>query len=164
MWDPQGHLLKMDNFFTVFFLLFRQLQLQHHPSVCHQPSQVSQSHAILFPDTTGSEASNPILLSELQSENSLERAFGNTQFLQPHLFGVSISPVSSAAHLLDTHLHISNMSPITTMLSQQNSFAVQSPSYDMVALRHGDCEMEDLTSTQMGKFVLVKWEFFFLLF
>lgn len=147
----------MDNFFTLFFLVSRMLQLQHHQPACHQPSQVSQSHTILMPDTTGSKASSSFPLSELQSENSLEFAFRNTQFLQPHLFGVSVSPVTSAAHLLDTHLHISsNVSPIASMFSQQNGFAVQSPSYDAVTLQHGDFEMEDLTSTQMGKFVLVK--------
>ncbi|XP_061483526.1 serine/threonine-protein kinase SIK1 [Rhineura floridana] len=135
----------------------RMLQLQHQQPACHQPSQVSQSHTFLLPDTTGSKASNSFLLSELQSENSLELAFCNMQVLQPHLFGVSVSPVTSAAHLLDTHLHISsNVSPIASMFSQQNGFAVQSPSCDAVTLKHGDCEMEDLTSTQMGKCVLVK--------
>ncbi|KAL8190455.1 UNVERIFIED_CONTAM: Serine/threonine-protein kinase sik2 [Gekko kuhli] len=135
----------------------RMLQLQHHQAVCHQPSQVSQSHTISLSGTKGSKSSNFLLLSELQSENSSELAFGNTQLLQSHLFSVGISPVSSAAHLLDTHLHISsNPSPIASMFSQQNNFAVQSPAYDAISLRHGDCEMEDLTSTQMGKFVLVK--------
>lgn len=136
------------------------LQLQHHQPACHQPSQVSESHTILLPDTTGNKASNSLLLSKLQSENSLELAFGNAQLLPPHLFGVSVSPVSSAAHLLDAHLHISsNVSPFASMFTQQNSFAVQSPSYKLVTLQNGDCEMEDLTSLPMGKFVLVKWEF-----
>lgn len=127
------------------------LQLQHHQAACHQPSQVSQSHTIALSDTKGSKSSNSLLLSELQSENSTELAFGNTQLLQPHLFSVGVSPVSSAAHLLDTHLHISNSaSPIASMFSQQ------SPAYDALSLQYGDCEMEDLTSAQMGKFVLVK--------
>nr|XP_056714273.1 serine/threonine-protein kinase SIK1 [Euleptes europaea] len=135
----------------------RMLQLQHHQAACQQPSQVSQSHTIVLCDTKGSKSSNSLLRSELQSENSLELAFGNTQLLQPHLFGVGISPVSSAAHLLDTHLHISNnASPIASVFSQQNNFAVQSPAYDAISLPHGDCEMEDLTLAQMGKFVLVK--------
>uniref|UniRef100_A0A674K2C3 non-specific serine/threonine protein kinase n=1 Tax=Terrapene triunguis TaxID=2587831 RepID=A0A674K2C3_9SAUR len=113
----------------------RMLQLQHHQLIqptCHQSSRVS---------------------------NSFELAFGgNTQLLQPHLFGVSVSPVSSAAHLLDTQLYISsNVSPITNNnFSQQQNFSVQSPSYDAVTLQNGDCEMEDLTSSQLGKFVLVK--------
>lgn len=135
------------------------LQLQHHPAACHQPSQVSQSHTFILPDTKGSKSSNSLLLPELQSENSSELAFGNTQLLQPHLFGIGVSPVSSAAHLLDTHLHISkNAPPIASMFSQQNNFAVQSSAFDAISLQHGDCEMEDLTSAQMGKFVLVKWE------
>ncbi|XP_003219021.1 serine/threonine-protein kinase SIK1 [Anolis carolinensis] len=135
----------------------RILQLQHKQPACPQPSQVSQPHIIPLSDTAGSKASNSLLLTELQSENSLELAFHNTQFLQPHLFGVGVSPVNSTAHLLDTRLHISNnVSPIASMFSQQNGFALQSQSYNAVALQHGDCEMEDLTSTQMGKFVLVK--------
>ncbi|XP_060090177.1 serine/threonine-protein kinase SIK1 isoform X2 [Heteronotia binoei] len=135
----------------------RMLQLQHHQTACHQTSQVSQSHTIILSDTKGSKLSNSLLLSELQSGNSSELAFGNTQLLHPHLFSIGVSPVSSAAHLLDTHLHISNnTSPIASMFSQQNNFAVQSPAYDAISLQHGDCEMEDLTSAQMGKFVLVK--------
>lgn len=141
----------------------RMLQLQHHQLIqptCHQPPQVPATHCILSRDSTGTyKTSNSLLLSELQRENSFELAFsGNTQLLQPHLFGVSVSPVSSAAHLLDTHLYISsNISPITpTSFSQQQDFSVQSPSYDAANLQNGDCEMEDLTSSQLGKFVLVK--------
>ncbi|XP_067401279.1 serine/threonine-protein kinase SIK1 isoform X3 [Emydura macquarii macquarii] len=141
----------------------RMLQLQHHQLIqptCHQPSRVSATPCILSPDSIGTyKTSNSLLLSELQRENSLELAFGgNTPLLQPHLFGVSVSPVSSAAHLLDTHLYISsNVSPITTTnFSQQQNFSGQSPSYDAVTLQSGDCEMEDLTSSQLGKFVLVK--------
>ncbi|KAM3837390.1 serine/threonine-protein kinase SIK1 isoform 2-T2 [Vipera latastei] len=133
----------------------RMLQLQHHQPNCHRPSQ---SHNILLPDSSSSNTSKSLFLSELQSENSLELAFHNTQFLQPHLFGVAVSPVTSAAHLLDTHLHISsNLSPVASVFSQPSSFTVQPLSYDTVTLQHhGDCEMEDLTSNQMGKFVLVK--------
>nr|XP_020639579.1 serine/threonine-protein kinase SIK1 isoform X1 [Pogona vitticeps] len=136
----------------------RMLQLQHHQPACHHSSQVSQPHTVPLSDATGSKAANSPHLSDLQSETSLEVAFRNTQFLQPHLFGVGVSPVNSAAHLLDTRLHISsNGSPIAPMFSQQNGFTVQSPSFEAVTLlQHGDCEMEDLTSTQMGKFVLVK--------
>lgn len=140
------------------------LQLQHHQllqTVCPQASQTSAANGIPSPDSMGThKASNSLLLSELQRENSFELAFaGNSQLLQPHFFGVSVSPVSSAAHLLDTHLYISsNVSPVGTTFSQQQSFSVQSPSYDAVTLQHGDCEMEDLTSNQLGKFVLVKWE------
>ncbi|RLW07814.1 hypothetical protein DV515_00003543 [Chloebia gouldiae] len=104
------------------------------------------------------KASNSILLSELQRENSFELAFaGSSQLLHPHFFGVS--PVSSAAHLLDAHLYISSSSsvaPLAAGFSQQQSFSTPSPSYDGVTLQHGDCEMEDLTASQLGKFVLVK--------
>ncbi|XP_064925212.1 serine/threonine-protein kinase SIK1 isoform X1 [Columba livia] len=140
----------------------RMLQLQHHQllqTACPQTSQTSATNGAPSSDSIGTcKASNSLLLSELQRENSFELAFsGNSQLLQPHFFGVSVSPVSSAAHLLDTHLYISsNISPVGTTFSQQQSFSVQSPSYDAVTLQHGDCEMEDLTSNQLGKFVLVK--------
>ncbi|PKU41767.1 serine threonine-protein kinase sik1 [Limosa lapponica baueri] len=140
----------------------RMLQFQHHQllqTACPQSSQTSATNGIPSSDSVGTcKASNSLLLSELQRENSFELAFaGNSQLLQPHFFGVSVSPVSSAAHLLDTHLYISsNVSPVGTTFSQQQSFSAQSPSYDAVTLQHGDCEMEDLTSNQLGKFVLVK--------
>lgn len=148
--------------------LFRMLQLQHHQLLqpaCPQTSQTSATNGLPPSDSAGTcKASNSLLLSELQRENSFELAFGgNSQLLQPHFFGVSVSPVSSAAHLLDTHLYISsNVSPVGTTFSQQQSFSAQSPSYDAVTLQHGDCEMEDLTSNQLGKFVLVKWELWLL--
>ncbi|XP_069728513.1 serine/threonine-protein kinase SIK1 [Phaenicophaeus curvirostris] len=140
----------------------RMLQLQHHQllqTTCPQSFQTSATNGVPSSDSLGTcKASNSLLLSELQRENSFELAFaGNSPLLQPHFFGVSVSPVSSAAHLLDTHLYISsNVSPVGTTFSQQQSFSAQSPSYDVVTLQHGDCEMEDLTSSQLGKFVLVK--------
>ncbi|KAM8820419.1 serine/threonine-protein kinase SIK1 [Eudromia elegans] len=140
----------------------RMLQLQHHQLLqpaCPHTSHPSVANGIPASDGTGTcRASNSLLLSELQRENSFELAFGgNSQLLQPHFFGVSVSPVSSAAHLLDTRLYISNsVSPASTTFSQQQSFSAPSPSYDTVTLQHGDCEMEDLTSSQLGKFVLVK--------
>ncbi|XP_064353129.1 serine/threonine-protein kinase SIK1 [Dromaius novaehollandiae] len=140
----------------------RMLQLQHHQLLqpaCPHTSQTSVTNGIPSSDSTGTcKTSNSLLLSQLQRQNSFELAFGgNSQLLRPHFFGVSVSPVSSAAHLLDTHLYISsNVSPLSTTFSQQQSFSAQSPSYDAVTLQHGDCEMEDLTSSQLGKFVLVK--------
>lgn len=141
------------------------LQFQHHQllqTACPQTSQTPAAGSIPSSDGPGTcKASNSILLSELQRENSFELAFaGSSQLLQPHFFGVSVSPVSSAAHLLDTHLYISGSSsaaPLAAPFSQQQSFSAPSPSYDAVTLQHhGDCEMEDLTSSQLGKFVLVK--------
>lgn len=140
------------------------LQFQHHQllqTACPQTSQTPAASSIPSSDGPGTrKASNSILLSELQRENSFELAFaGSSQLLQPHFFGVSVSPVSSAAHLLDTHLYISSSSrvpPLAAAFSQQQSFPAPSPGYDTVTLQHGDCEMEDLTSSQLGKFVLVK--------
>lgn len=140
------------------------LQFQHHQllqTACPQTSQTPAASSIPSSDGT-CKASNSILLSELQRENSFELAFaGSSQLLQPHFLGLSVSPVSSAAHLLDTHLYISSSSsssaaPLAAPFSQQQSFPTPSPSYDTVTLQHGDCEMEDLTSSQLGKFVLVK--------
>nr|XP_005489057.1 serine/threonine-protein kinase SIK1 [Zonotrichia albicollis] len=140
----------------------RMLQFQHHQllhTACPQTSQTPAASSIPSSDGT-CKASNSILLSELQRENSFELAFaGSSQLLQPHFLGLSVSPVSSAAHLLDTHLYISSSSsaaPLAAPFSQQQSFSTPSPSYDTVTLQHGDCEMEDLTSSQLGKFVLVK--------
>ncbi|NXQ41246.1 SIK2 kinase, partial [Catharus fuscescens] len=142
----------------------RMLQFQHHQllqTACPQTPQTPAASSMPSSDGPATcKASNSILLSELQRENSFELAFaGSSQLLQPHFFGVSVSPVSSAAHLLDTHLYISSSSsvaPLAAPLSQQQSFSTPSPSYDAVTLQHGDCEMEDLTSSQLGKFVLVK--------
>ncbi|KAM3677607.1 serine/threonine-protein kinase SIK1 isoform X1 [Ammospiza nelsoni] len=139
----------------------RMLQFQHHQllhTACPQTSQTPAASSIPSSDGT-CKASNSILLSELQRENSFELAFaGSSQLLQPHFLGLSVSPVSSAAHLLDTHLYISSSSaaPLAAPFSQQQSFSTPSPSYDTVTLQHGDCEMEDLTSSQLGKCVLVK--------
>ncbi|NWZ36697.1 SIK2 kinase, partial [Brachypodius atriceps] len=139
----------------------RMLQFQHHQLLQTACPQTPAASSIPSSDRPGTrKASNSILLSELQRENSFELAFaGSSQLLQPHFFGVSVSPVSSAAHLLDTHLYISSSSrvpPLAAAFSQQQSFPAPSPGYDTVTLQHGDCEMEDLTSSQLGKFVLVK--------
>ncbi|XP_021395686.2 serine/threonine-protein kinase SIK1 [Lonchura striata] len=139
----------------------RMLQFQHHQLLQTACPHSHTPAASSFPSSDGPgtcKASNSILLSELQRENSFELAFaGSSQLLQPHLFGVSVSPVSSAAHLLDTQLYISGaVPPLAAGFSQQQSFSAPSPGYDGVALQHGDCEMEDLTASQLGKFVLVK--------
>ncbi|RMC06203.1 hypothetical protein DUI87_15633 [Hirundo rustica rustica] len=142
----------------------RMLQFQHHQllqTACPQTSQTPAASGVPSSDGPGTrKASNSILLSELQRQNSFELAFaGSSQLLQPHFLGVSVSPVSSAAHLLDAHLYISSggsVAPLAAPFSPQQSFPAPSPSYDAVTLQHGDCEMEDLTSSQLGKFVLVK--------
>lgn len=137
------------------------LQFQHHQllqTACPQTSQTPAASGV--PSSDARKASNSILLSELQRENSFELAFaGSSQLLHPHFFGVSVSPASSAAHLLDAHLYISGggrVAPLAAAFSPQQSFPEPSPSYEAVSLQHGDCEMEDLTSSQLGKFVLVK--------
>ncbi|XP_063249170.1 serine/threonine-protein kinase SIK1 [Prinia subflava] len=140
----------------------RMLQFQHHQllqTACPQTSQTPAASSIPSPDGPGAcKASNSILLSELRRENSFELAFaGSSQLLQPHFLGVSVSPASSAAHLLDAQLYISGGAvPLAALAQQQQGFPAPCPGYGGAALQHGDCEMEDLTSSQLGKFVLVK--------
>lgn len=67
-----------------------------------------------------------------------------------------MSPVASAAHLLDTHLHIS-ASPVALPTGPLPQCLTRlSPGCDPAGLPQGDCEMEDLTSGQRGTFVLVQ--------
>ncbi|XP_068930929.1 serine/threonine-protein kinase SIK1 [Petaurus breviceps papuanus] len=129
----------------------RLLQLQHSTSVplsCPQTPQLPSAQYIISACDESYQTPNSLLTSELLKENSVTH---------PHLFKASVSPVSSAAQLLDTHLYInSNTSPVPTSFSQQPNFALWSPSYDPAVLQQSDCEMEDLTSTQLRKFVLVQ--------
>lgn len=77
--------------------------------------------------------------------------------LPPHLLQAGVSPVASAAQLLDTHLHISTAAPpLPTATPLQPHFATLPPGFDPMGLPQGDCEMEDLTSGQLGTFVLVQ--------
>ncbi|XP_040842610.1 serine/threonine-protein kinase SIK1 isoform X1 [Ochotona curzoniae] len=59
----------------------------------------------------------------------------------------ALSPVASAARLLDTQLHIS---PSPAVLSR-----LAAPC-EPVGLPPGDCEMQDVSSSQLGTFVLVQ--------
>ncbi|XP_044522817.1 serine/threonine-protein kinase SIK1 [Gracilinanus agilis] len=129
----------------------RLLQLQHNTSVhlsCPQAPQLPQAQYVISACDETYPTPNPLLTSELLKGDS---------GTHPHLFKASVSPVSSAAQLLDSHLCInSHTSPVTTSFSQQPNFAIWSPSYDPAVLQQGDYEMEDLTSAQLRKFVLVQ--------
>ncbi|XP_072470936.1 serine/threonine-protein kinase SIK1 [Notamacropus eugenii] len=129
----------------------RLLQLQHSTSVplsCPQAPQLPSAQYVISTCDETYQTPNSLLSSELLKGNSVTH---------PHLFKTSVSPVSSATQLLDSHLYInSNTSPVTASFSQQPNFAIWSPSCDPAVLQQGDCEMEDLTSTQLRKFVLVQ--------
>ncbi|XP_032353009.1 serine/threonine-protein kinase SIK1 isoform X1 [Camelus ferus] len=128
----------------------RLLQLQHHtvalPS-CPQAPQPPPSPLVLAPRDGG------LLVSGLQKELGL----GPGPLLPPHLLQAGVSPVVSAAQLLDAHLRISSpAAPIPATAHPQPCFAVLPPSFEPTGLPQGDCEMEDLTSGPLGTFVLVQ--------
>lgn len=129
----------------------RLLQLQHHPAAppsCQQAPQLPPVPLVLAP------CDSALLVSGLQKELGL----GPGLLLPPHLLQAGVSPVSSAAHLLDTHLHISTATaPLPAAAAPlQPHFAMLPPGFDPMGLPQGDCEMEDLTSGQLGTFVLVQ--------
>ncbi|XP_036300844.1 serine/threonine-protein kinase SIK1 isoform X2 [Pipistrellus kuhlii] len=128
----------------------RLLQLQHHPAAppsCQQAPQLPPVPLVLAP------CDSALLVSGLQKELGL----GPGLLLPPHLLQAGVSPVSSAAHLLDTHLHISTATaPLPAAAPLQPHFAMLPPGFDPMGLPQGDCEMEDLTSGQLGTFVLVQ--------
>ncbi|XP_043928179.1 serine/threonine-protein kinase SIK1 isoform X2 [Protopterus annectens] len=143
----------------------RMLQLQHQQaiqSVSPQPPQhIGQMHSMFsFVKTAVHKPSNGLLLGELQRESSFELAFSDSSsVLQPHLqlFGTSISPVSSAAHLLDTQLYINtSISHASPAFLQQTHLSFPTQNCESLMPRQSDCEMEDLGTSQFGNFVLVK--------
>ncbi|XP_023378943.1 serine/threonine-protein kinase SIK1 [Pteropus vampyrus] len=94
-----------------------------------------------------------LLVSGLQTELGL----GPCPLLPPRLLQAGVSPVASAAQLLDTHLRISAASaPLPAATPLQPHFAMLPLVFDPMGLPQGDCEMEDLTSGQLGTFVLVQ--------
>lgn len=128
----------------------RLLQLQHHPAAppsCQQAPQLPPVPLVLAP------CDSALLVSGLQKELGL----GPGPLLPPHLLQAGVSPVASAAHLLDTHLHISTATaPLPAATPLQPHFAMLPSGFDPMGLPQGDCEMEDLTSGQLGTFVLVQ--------
>uniref|UniRef100_A0A2K5V1C2 non-specific serine/threonine protein kinase n=1 Tax=Macaca fascicularis TaxID=9541 RepID=A0A2K5V1C2_MACFA len=75
--------------------------------------------------------------------------------LQPPLLQTGVSPVASAAQLLDTHLHI-GAGPTTLPAAPPPRLARLAPGCEPLGLLQGDCEMEDLTPCPLGTFVLVQ--------
>lgn len=120
-------------------LFSRLLQLQHHTATssgCQQGPQLSPVPYVLTP-------CDGLLMSGIP-------------LLPTPLLQAGMSPVASAAQLLDAHLHIS-AGPVTLPTGPlPQCLSRLSPSCDPAGLPQGDCEMEDLTSGQRGTFVLVQ--------
>lgn len=122
----------------------RLLQLQHHTTAAAscQPAPLA-----LAP------CDGTLLMSGLQKDVGL----GPSPLLPPHLLQAGVSPVASAAQLLDAHLRISSSTaPSPAAAAPQPRFAMLPVSLEPTGLPHGDCEMEDLTSGPLGTFVLVQ--------
>lgn len=122
-------------------LFSRLLQLQHHsatPAGCPQgpqPSPVPVPYVLTPCDG--------LLMSGIP-------------LLPAPLLQAGMSPVASAAQLLDAHLHIS-AGPVALPAGPLPQCLTRlAPSCDPAGLPQGDCEMEDLTSGQRGTFVLVQ--------
>ncbi|XP_014642363.1 PREDICTED: serine/threonine-protein kinase SIK1 isoform X2 [Ceratotherium simum simum] len=128
----------------------RLLQLQHHPAAppsCQQAPQPPPAPLVLAP------CDGALLVSGLQKGLGL----GPVPLLPPHLLQAGASPVASAAQLLDAHLRISTATaPRPAATPPQPHFAMLAPRFEPMGLPQGDCEMEDLTSGQLGTFVLVQ--------
>uniref|UniRef100_A0A8C3YUH3 non-specific serine/threonine protein kinase n=1 Tax=Catagonus wagneri TaxID=51154 RepID=A0A8C3YUH3_9CETA len=126
------------------------LQLQHHaaaPPSCQHTPPPPPAPLVLAP------CDSALLVSGLQEELGL----GPCPLLPPHLLQAGVSPVASAAQLLDAHLRISSPpGPAPAAATAQPCFAVRPPSFEPTGLPQGDCEMEDLTSGTRGTFVLVQ--------
>ncbi|XP_006894004.1 PREDICTED: serine/threonine-protein kinase SIK1 [Elephantulus edwardii] len=136
----------------------RLLQLQHHPAAqasCPQAPPLPQASYVLAPcDGSGvPPLSSTLLVSGLQKELVL----GPSPLRPTQLFPAAASPMASTAQLLDTHLHISSTAaPVVPAVTSQPHFAMLPPGFDPAGLAQGDCEMEDLTTGQLGTFVLVQ--------
>ncbi|XP_069059047.1 serine/threonine-protein kinase SIK1 [Pleurodeles waltl] len=114
----------------------RMLQLQLQPAHLPPAHILPPTTEIISPPSTAS------VLLELQPQiSAAEKA--------------QVSSVSSSAHLLDSRLYLSGGSPIPCF-PQLPHFTFLTPQYQPMGLLSADCEMEDLSSLQAGKFVLVK--------
>ncbi|XP_070951875.1 serine/threonine-protein kinase SIK1 isoform X2 [Macaca nemestrina] len=125
----------------------RLLQLQHHPAAapgCSQAAQPALAQFVIAPCDGPGAAPLPstLLMSGLP-------------LLQPPLLQTGVSPVASAAQLLDTHLHI-GAGPTTLPAAPPPRLARLAPGCEPLGLLQGDCEMEDLTPCPLGTFVLVQ--------
>uniref|UniRef100_A0A8C5P4L6 non-specific serine/threonine protein kinase n=1 Tax=Jaculus jaculus TaxID=51337 RepID=A0A8C5P4L6_JACJA len=116
----------------------RLLQLQHHPTPPPSCQQAPQT-----PPT-------PYVLTTCDS------LLSGLPLLPAPLLQATVSPVASAAQLLDAHLHISAGPMALPARPLPQCLTRLAPGCDPAGLPQGDCEMEDLTSGQRGTFVLVQ--------
>ncbi|XP_045396708.1 serine/threonine-protein kinase SIK1 [Lemur catta] len=122
----------------------RLLQLQHHPAAPPPCQQAPQAYTL---DPCDGPRAAPLPSALLAAGLPL---------LPPPLLQASVSPVASAARLLDAHLHISAGPAALPAAPPPPRLAMLAPGCDPTGLPRGDCEMEDLTSCQLGTFVLVQ--------
>ncbi|XP_004631832.1 serine/threonine-protein kinase SIK1 [Octodon degus] len=119
----------------------RLLQLQHHPDATPSCPQAPQPPP----------APTPYVLAPCDSLLMSGLPLLPAPFLQ-----TSASPVTSAAQLLDTHLHISTSPASLPSGALVPCFTRLAPGCDPTGRLPGDCEMEDLTAGPRGTFVLVQ--------
>ncbi|KAM4888318.1 serine/threonine-protein kinase SIK1 isoform 1-T2 [Thomomys bottae] len=117
----------------------RLLQLQHHPAAASSGQQALQ------------QTPAPCVLAPCDS-----LLVTGLPLLPAPLLQAGVSPVASAARLLDVHLHISSDQVPLPARPLPQCLAGLAPGCDPTALPQGDCEMEDLTSSPRGTFVLVQ--------
>ncbi|EHH51831.1 Serine/threonine-protein kinase SIK1, partial [Macaca fascicularis] len=125
----------------------RLLQLQHHPAAapgCSQAAQPAPAQFVIAPCDGPGAAPLPstLLMSGLP-------------LLQPPLLQTGVSPVASAAQLLDTHTHI-GAGPTTLPAAPPPRLARLAPGCEPLGLLQGGGEMEDRTPCPLGTFVLVQ--------
>ncbi|KAG8507174.1 putative serine/threonine-protein kinase SIK1B, partial [Galemys pyrenaicus] len=128
----------------------RLLQLQHHPAAhpgCPPaPPALAPAAGVRAPSLPSA-----LLVSGLQ------KGPGPGPLPPPPFLQVCVSPVASAAQLLDTHLRVSPRStPLPAAPALPPRAAVLHPGLEPAGLPQGDCEMEDLSPGPLGTFVLVQ--------
>ncbi|KAK2089840.1 Serine/threonine-protein kinase sik1 [Saguinus oedipus] len=125
----------------------RLLQLQHHPAAtpsCSQAPQPTPTPFVIAP----CDGPGATLLPSTLFTSGLP-------LLPPPLLQTGISPVASAAQLLDTQLHI-GASPTALPAVPPPRPARLAPGCEPLGLLQGDFEMEDLSPCPLGTFVLVQ--------
>ncbi|KAL0615517.1 Serine/threonine-protein kinase SIK1 [Plecturocebus cupreus] len=125
----------------------RLLQLQHHPAAtpsCPQAPQPAPTPFAIAP----CDGPGATLLPSTVFTSGLP-------LLPPPLLQAGVSPVASAAQLLDTQLHI-GAGPTALPAVPPPHPARLAPGCEPLGLLQGDFEMEDLSPRPLGTFVLVQ--------
>lgn len=127
----------------------RLLQLQHHPVAPPSGQQAPQQAPQLAPQQAPQLAPAPYALTP--ADGLLLSGLP----LLPSRLLPAVSPVASAARLLDVHLCI-GAGPSALPAACPPLLARLAPACEPLGLPQGDCEMEDLTSGPLGTCVLVQ--------